>query len=377
VRHQLARISKSKAALIGAATIAVVAVVGTTVGYASMGKSITLNVDGHVQHVTSSGGTVGDVLAAQDISVGKHDQVAPSLSAPVTDGTAIAVRYGKPLKLDVNGKTSTYWVTATHVGDALQEINRSFDRASLSVSRGAGITRNGLRITVATPKRLTIVVGGKRAVHRTLPAFTVGQALKAMHVHVGRNDVVHPGLHHRIGAGDKVVLTRIRIVRRHLAAEAMSAPVVTRADPTMLRGHTAVVRAGHDGLRDVTYRLTYRNGRLVARRVVTQSVIRQPIAKIERVGTKAVPTATNFAGGTTVWDKIAQCESGGNWATNTGNGYYGGLQFSLGTWRANGGSGLPSSASRLTQIAIATKVRNASGGYGAWPACSQALGLPQ
>jgi hypothetical protein len=77
------------------------------------------------------------------------------------------------------------------------------------------------------------------------------------------------------------------------------------------------------------------------------------------------------------WDAVAGCESSGNWAINTGNGYYGGLQFSVGTWQANGGSGLPSSASRLTQIAIATKVRNASGGYGAWPACSSALGLPQ
>ena len=69
-----------------------------------------------------------------------------------------------------------------------------------------------------------------------------------------------------------------------------------------------------------------------------------------------------------------KCESGGNWATNTGNGYYGGLQFSLGTWQAYGGSGLPSNASRETQIAIATKVRNASGGYGAWPACAAVAG---
>ncbi len=78
-----------------------------------------------------------------------------------------------------------------------------------------------------------------------------------------------------------------------------------------------------------------------------------------RVGTREVAT-TNFAGGSTVWDRLAQCESGGNWAINTGNGYYGGLQFSLGTWQAYGGSGLPSNASRETQIAIATKVRDAS-----------------
>jgi hypothetical protein len=153
---------------------------------------------------------------------------------------------------------------------------------------------------------------------------------------------------------------------------------ITRDDSSMLQGHTAVVRSGHDGLRDVTYKITYRNGRLVARKVVSQQMLRSPLAQIERVGTKSAPAPTvSYASGTTVWDKIAQCESGGNWATNTGNGYFGGLQFSLGTWQAYGGSGLPSNASRLTQIAIATKIRNASGGYGAWPACSQALGLPQ
>ena len=60
-----------------------------------------------------------------------------------------------------------------------------------------------------------------------------------------------------------------------------------------------------------------------------------------------------------MWDSLAQCESGGNWAINTGNGYYGGLQFNLGTWQAYGGTGLPSDASRETQIAIATRLRDA------------------
>ena len=77
------------------------------------------------------------------------------------------------------------------------------------------------------------------------------------------------------------------------------------------------------------------------------------------------------------WDKLAQCESGGNWAINTGNGYYGGLQFSLGTWRAYGGTGYPHQASRETQIAVATRLRDATGGYGSWPGCSAKLGLPR
>jgi uncharacterized protein YabE (DUF348 family) len=377
VRQKLARISKSKAALVGAATVAAVAVIGTTVGYASMGTSVTLNVDGHVEHVTATGDTVGQVLSSQGISLRSHDEVAPSLDQPVSDGTTIAVRYGKPLKLDVDGTVSTYWVTATDVRGALQEINRSFDRAHLSVSRGAGITRDGLRITVATPKTLTVVIGGKHPVHQTVSAVTVGEALKALHLHVGKRDEIRPGLRHVLADGDRLVLTRIRVVTRHVDGESIGYTTLTREDSSMAKGTSTVVRSGKPGLRNVTYRITYRNGRLVARRVVTQQVLRDPVPAIERVGTKSAAPTSNFASGTTVWDKIAQCESGGNWATNTGNGYYGGLQFSLGTWQAYGGSGLPSNASRLTQIAIATKIRNASGGYGAWPACSSALGLPQ
>lgn len=78
--------------------------------------------------------------------------------------------------------------------------------------------------------------------------------------------------------------------------------------------------------------------------------------------------------GTDVWDRLAQCESGGNWSINTGNGYAGGLQFSQGTWEANGGSGSPAAASREQQIAVAQNIV-AKSGWGAWPACSQKLGL--
>ncbi|MEU9898542.1 transglycosylase family protein [Streptomyces phaeochromogenes] len=77
-----------------------------------------------------------------------------------------------------------------------------------------------------------------------------------------------------------------------------------------------------------------------------------------------------------VWDRIAQCESGGNWHINTGNGYYGGLQFSAGTWRAYGGSAYASTAdkaSKAQQIAVATKVQRGQG-WGAWPSCSARAG---
>jgi LysM repeat protein len=84
--------------------------------------------------------------------------------------------------------------------------------------------------------------------------------------------------------------------------------------------------------------------------------------------------ASSSSSGGTVWDQLAECESGGNWSTSTGNGYYGGLQFSQGSWNAAGGTGSPADASREEQIRVAQNLQS-SQGWGAWPACSRELGL--
>jgi hypothetical protein len=83
------------------------------------------------------------------------------------------------------------------------------------------------------------------------------------------------------------------------------------------------------------------------------------------VGTAAASPGEN-------WDAVAQCESGGNWAINTGNGFFGGLQFTLPTWRANGGLGNPAHASRAQQITVAERVLR-SQGIGAWPVCGKRI----
>ncbi len=85
------------------------------------------------------------------------------------------------------------------------------------------------------------------------------------------------------------------------------------------------------------------------------------------------PAAAPVADGS-VWDRLAQCESGGNWSINTGNGYYGGLQFSQSSWTAAGGSGSPQNASREEQIRVAQNLQSMQG-WGAWPSCSSQLGL--
>jgi resuscitation-promoting factor RpfA len=94
-------------------------------------------------------------------------------------------------------------------------------------------------------------------------------------------------------------------------------------------------------------------------------------------GIGLVGVAPAEAAATTVWDRVAQCESGGNWKINTGNGFYGGVQFAAGTWKAYGGNTYASQAHLATkaeQIAIARRVL-AGQGPGAWPVCSRRAGL--
>jgi nucleoid-associated protein YgaU len=107
--------------------------------------------------------------------------------------------------------------------------------------------------------------------------------------------------------------------------------------------------------------------RTAARRGVTVAAISAAGLTLSATGANAAPD-----GGT--WDALAQCESGGNWAANTGNGYSGGLQFTDSTWAAHGGTGSAAAASREQQIAVAEQVQ-ASQGWGAWPACAARLGL--
>ncbi len=87
----------------------------------------------------------------------------------------------------------------------------------------------------------------------------------------------------------------------------------------------------------------------------------------------APPRSSPVAGGS-AWDRLAQCESGGNWSADTGNGFYGGLQFTTGSWRAAGGAGMPQNASRSTQIQVAQRLQQMQG-WGAWPTCSRKVGL--
>jgi len=110
------------------------------------------------------------------------------------------------------------------------------------------------------------------------------------------------------------------------------------------------------------------------RKAVTKGLLVTAIAGALAVVPVALSTGTANADSVN-WDAVAQCESGGNWSTNSGNGAYGGLQFKQATWSANGGVGSPASASRADQIRVAENVLRTQG-LGAWPKCGGQAGSP-
>ena len=105
-----------------------------------------------------------------------------------------------------------------------------------------------------------------------------------------------------------------------------------------------------------------------------RSLMRLAVVGAVAAGAPLALASTASAAPESAWDALAQCESGGNWNANTGNGYYGGIQFNAATWHANGGSGMPHQASKAEQIAVAERTLAAQG-WNAWPACSRKMGL--
>jgi uncharacterized protein YabE (DUF348 family) len=366
-----------RVSLLALSAILIVGLVAGTVAYANARTSVRLSVDGRQQSVTTFGDTVADVLDDEGIAVGPHDEVEPSLDTSVHDGSEIAVAYGRQLTVLVDGHKQTYWTTSTEVGSALDAIGRQFEAgADLSASRSSYIGRDGLRLVVTTPKQVVLKVGGHEPKHARTTGSTVGEALLDLEVHLDQNDAVKPGRRQEIHEKTRIVVTRVD-VGKHTVQQAVAYRTIVREDDGMFEGKVKVIRGGKSGLDRVTYKVVKENGKVVKRRVVKRVHLTDPRVQIEIHGTKSKPSAPSV-GGSSVWDALAQCEAGGNWAANTGNGYYGGLQFLQSTWLSYGGgkyAQLPSDASREEQIAIATKVRDASGGYGAWPGCAASLGL--
>ncbi|KGN41987.1 resuscitation-promoting factor [Knoellia aerolata] len=352
-------------------------------GVAHLDKSVALSVDGNASSLHVFGSTVGDALEKKGITVGEHDQVTPSVGSPISDGDTISVRYGRKLTVTVDGVTKEYWTTATTVDAALRDLDiRAGSNAKLSASRSQALGREGLALTVTTPKSFSVVVD-KKTLAFTTNVGTVGEALAEAGVKYDRNDRVTPAANAPLTRGLAIAVQRVT-TGLTTSTQRIAFATVTKKDATLLEGTRKVVTEGKAGVRRTTVRNTMLDGKLVTVRPLTIRVVTAPVSRVVAVGTKARPVAPKpaprataprasapapSAGNTSgaginlsnaaMWDRIAQCESGGNWSINTGNGYYGGLQFDIRTWLGAGGGDFASRAdlaSRAEQITVANRV---------------------
>ncbi|WP_395728485.1 ubiquitin-like domain-containing protein [Nakamurella sp.] len=369
------------------------------------GRLLTLTIDGQTRAVWTTATTVEQAL--QELG---QDPAGFRLSADRTrliplDGLTVSADTLRTATVTVDGTSQQVTGTATTVGDLLAQagiVLAANQRVSPALTDP--VTAGGT-VTVTTLPTVTLTVGTDPASAIVTDQPTVGLVLAAAGVTPGPDDVVTPGLDTPVGDGLQVSLTRIAYTTQTVTETIDQPADQTVPDDTMARGVTTVSQLGRSGVAEVTYRTTVTNGAAGTQEEVGRTVLTEPQAKITRVGTKvaapapepapapaaqAAPAAAEPApapapqpaaapapsGGWSVnWDAIARCESGGNWSINTGNGYYGGLQFDSGTWLSNGGGAYASRADLATkdqQIAIAERVY-AARGLSPW-ACGYAAG---
>jgi resuscitation-promoting factor RpfB len=336
-------------------------------------KTVTLAVDGTNITVPTMKTRVIDVVTENGFDVGERDDLYPAADQPVHQSETIVLRRSRPIQISTDGRDSReVWTTASTVDEALSQLQMT-DKAPAAASRGSRVPLAGMSLPVVSAKTVQLADAG---VVRTvnLAAPNVGALLEAAGVPLQQSDEVVPAASSPVVDGMRVDVKRVRIEK---VTERAPLPPANRRieDPTLNMSRQIVEEPGTPGTQDVTFAITKINGVETGRMPVANVVVVPARDGVLRVGAKPgteVPEVSN--GGT--WDALARCEAGGNWAINTGNGYYGGVQFDQNTWERNGGlryAGRADLATREEQIAIA-EVTRARQGWGAWPTCSGRIG---
>ncbi|WP_371130987.1 transglycosylase family protein [Arthrobacter sp. SDTb3-6] len=361
-----------------------IALVAGLMTFMGANKSISLTVDGTASSVSTFGGSVADVLNKAHVTVGPEDRVTPALGTQVESGTAITVDTAKNVKVNLDGTERTVTTTSNKIKGLISQLGVA---ANARVSEPAdALLASASDISIITPKPVTLIADGKTAV-KTTTAATVADVLTEAGIKLGAADLVSVPAESDVVANMVVKVSRVNNSGTVSETSPLAFKTTETVDPTMYKDQSKTVRAGVAGTLQTNFRTVAIDGQVVSRSETGTKVLTAPIDAQVTVGSKARPApkpapkpantgaAAPAMANTAMWDAIAQCESGGNWAINTGNGYYGGLQFDSGTWLSNGGGAYAPNASLATkaqQIAIANKVY-AQRGLGPW-GCAGAAG---
>ena len=358
---------------VGAQLLVLCGLVAGLVAFVGNNKTVTLNVDGQASSVQSFGGTVAQVVKSANLDLKPGDRVSPSLDATVQDGTIININQAKEVKVSLDGAEKTVNTTAQDVEDLVTELGVA-SASSVSAPKDATLALAGSYVAISTPKTVSIVADGKVNT-ATTTAPTVGKVLEDSGVTLGANDRTSQPANANVVNNMVIKVSRVDTGQTAVTSEDVPFDTVTAESADMLKGEKQVTQAGTAGKIERTFKLVLVDGREASRTLVSENVAVQPVTEKVTVGTKAKPAvqaaaAPAAAGANTgaaapammneaMWDKIAQCESTGNWSINSGNGYYGGLQFDIQTWIGAGGGAYAPNASLATkaqQIDIANRV---------------------
>ncbi|WP_019932877.1 resuscitation-promoting factor [Nocardia sp. BMG111209] len=375
MKSPLRRINSSRSPLLYAA---IAALLLTLMAGASMAivskKTVTLVVDGQkVTQVTMSGNVRG-ALKSAGLALGSRDAVDPGGDATITDGETITFNRARQIALTVDGRRQTAWTTAFTVADALTQLKIPGD-VFTSPSRPTPLPLQGASLAVTSPRTVQLADNGGAFGYVRLAAPTVGELLTVQGVPLINQDSVVPTPDTPLTEGMKITVTRKRIENR-IEREPLDPPENEIDDPDLNMSRTVVENPGVAGVQDVTYAVSIVNGDEMSKDAVGNKVVVPAQPKTVRHGAKPGTEVPTVRDGST-WDALASCESGGNWGINTGNGYFGGVQFDQSTWERQGGTRYAPRADLATreeQIAIAEVTRSRQG-WGAWPACTSRLGI--
>ncbi|TPG36090.1 resuscitation-promoting factor [Mycobacterium hodleri] len=337
-------------------------------------KTVTLTVDGASVTVSTMKSHVIDVVQENGFDVGERDDLYPAANADVEQSETIVLRRSRPLQISLDGQNSReVWTTASTVQEALAQLSMT-DTAPVAASRASRLPLEGMSLPVVGARIVQINDAGVIRTVR-LAAANVAGFLKAAGVPLQQNDTVVPAANSPVTDGMQIQVTRIRAAR--LTERVPLAPANAEVpDVTLNMSRRVVDDPGMPGVQDVTYTVATVNGVETGRLPVANVVIVPARDGLIRIGAKPGTEVPPVSQGAT-WDALSSCEAGGNWAINTGNGFYGGVQFDQNTWERNGGvryAQRADLATREEQIAIA-EVTRARQGWGAWPVCSGRLGV--
>ncbi|MFE0095795.1 ubiquitin-like domain-containing protein, partial [Streptomyces sp. NPDC059015] len=343
---------------------------GGTTAFVAADKAVRLSVDGVPRTLHTFADDVDELLAEEGVTVGDHDIVAPAPGTELSHGDEVVVRFGRPVTLTIDGRSRRVWTTARTVEEALHQVGVRANGASVSVSRSRSISRGGLDVDVLTERTVTLLADGRTRTIRT-NAATAQEAVEAAGITLGGQDTtsVPPDSFPR--DGQTITVMRISDTEE-VREEPVPYDTVRTEDPELHRGTEVVARAGRAGVRRVTYAVRTVNGVRQKPRKVSEEVVRQPVARQVRTGTKRPPESVRGADGLN-WNALAQCESGGRPDAVDPSGTYGGLyQFDTRTWQSLGGRGRPQDASPEEQTYRAKKLY-VQRGASPWPHCGRRL----